>query len=186
MKKILLILVSLIVLLPSVVNAQTPKNKVAVYMTATDVNQGYKKVIGSKMVEKITQSPNYTAVERTSDFLHALKSEQDYSVSGEVRDSQIAKIGQRLGVKFVAVVDVTELSDFEQVFVDARMINVETGEIIATASANDVVDSMNKLVGIAEKVSSGLTGGASGANNYFGQTGSKPTGASQTFTVNGV
>ena len=186
MKKILLILVLLIVLLPSVVNAQTPKNKVAVYMTATDVNQGYKKVIGSKMVEKITQSPNYTAVERTSDFLHALKSEQDYSVSGEVRDSQIAKIGQRLGVKFVAVVDVTELSDFEQVFVDARMINVETGEIIATASANDVVDSMNKLVGIAEKVSSGLTGGASGGNNYFGQTGSQPTGASETFTVNGV
>lgn len=186
MKKILLILVSLIVLLPSVVNAQTPKNKVAVYMTATDVNQGYKKVIGSKMVEKITQSPNYTAVERTSDFLHALKSEQEYSVSGEVRDSQIAKIGQRLGVKFVAVVDVTELSDFEQVFVDARMINVETGEIIATASANDVVDSMNKLVGIAEKVSSGLTGGASGGNNYFGQTGSQPTGASETFTVNGV
>ncbi|MBD5297192.1 MAG: formylglycine-generating enzyme family protein [Bacteroides sp.] len=66
------------------------------------------------------------------------------------------------------------------------MINVETGEIIATASANDVVDSMNKLVGIAEKVSSGLTGGASGGNNYFGQTGSQPTGASETFTVNGV
>ncbi|MDE5805802.1 MAG: hypothetical protein K2H58_06020, partial [Paramuribaculum sp.] len=68
MKKILLILVSLIVLLPSVVNAQTPKNKVAVYMTATDVNQGYKKVLGSKRVEKITHSPNYQAVDRTADF----------------------------------------------------------------------------------------------------------------------
>ena len=46
--------------------AQTVKQKVAIYVTG-DVESGYKKVIGSKLVTGITRSDNYVAVERTAD-----------------------------------------------------------------------------------------------------------------------
>lgn len=185
MKRYLFLLLTLAVLIPMIGHAQEPKKKVAVYLTETEVNPAYKKVIASKMVEKITQSAAYTAVERTADFLDALKKSHIYDVSGEVRDSQIAKIGQQLGVKFVAVVDVSEIPDFEQVYVDARLINVETSEIVATASAYDTVESMAKLIGIAEKVSNGLTGGSS-KNYNSGSAQTSSGGATETFTVNGV
>ena len=36
--------------------------------------------------------------------------ENDYQTSGEVRDSQIARLGQKFGVRYVVVADVSELS----------------------------------------------------------------------------
>ena len=189
MKQILYILIAILTIAPIAAVAQAPKKKVAVYLTKTDANPNYKKVIASKMVQKITMSPAFTAVERTSDFLRALRSEHDYSVSGEVRDSQIAKIGQKLGVKFVAVVDVTEMRDFEQVYVDARLINVESGEIVAISSVYDYVDnSMDKLIDMAEKVSSELTANGAGSTRRPASTPSSRMSGQpvETFNVNGV
>ena len=51
--------------------AQSSKKKVAVYVTG-EIENSYKKVVGSKMVSCITKSDIFIAVERTSDFLVAL------------------------------------------------------------------------------------------------------------------
>ena len=112
------------------VNAQgipeiSPKKKVAVYMTGSNIDQSYKKVIGAKIVSAVTQSGEYAAVERTAEFLAALSAESDYQTSGEVRDSQIARLGQKFGVKYVIVADISEL--FDELFISSRLINVETG-----------------------------------------------------------
>ena len=87
------------------------KEKVAVYMTGDKIDDTYKKVIGSKLVTAITESGKYAAVERTSDFLAAISAENDYQTSGEVRDNQIAALGQKFGVKYVVVADVSEVFD---------------------------------------------------------------------------
>ena len=76
---------------PSVSAQTTAKKKVAVYMTGNDVQDSYKKVIGSKLVSAITATNEYAAVERTADFLAVLSSEHDFQTSGEVQDSQIAR-----------------------------------------------------------------------------------------------
>lgn len=171
----------------SLMEAQEPaKKQVAVYLTDSDVDEGYKKVIGSKMVAKITQSNNYRALERTEDFLKALRSAQDFDTSGEVKDSQIARIGQKLGVKYVAVVDISEL--LESLYVSARLIDVESGAIISTSEEYESDLTMPNVIRLAEKVGENLTSNNTGS--YQGTSPNYSSGSSnlqvETFNVNGV
>lgn len=131
-----------------------PKKKVAVYMTGRTNDDTYKKVIGAKLVSAITESGEYAAVERTADFLEALQAENDYQTSGEVRDSQIAKLGQKFGVRYVVVADASEL--FDEYFISARLINVETGLVERAFDANGPAESMAQLVALSKKVARGL------------------------------
>lgn len=135
--------------------AQTVKQKVAVYVTG-DVEAGYKKVIGSKLVTGITRSEGYAAVERTADFLAELTKEQDYQMSGAVSDNQIARLGQQFGVRYVLVADISEV--FESMFISARMIDVQTAQITNSTESNAVVGSMENLSNLAEKIALAIVG----------------------------
>lgn len=147
--------IALILMMPLSSVAQGASKKVAIYITG-DINQGYKKVIGSKMVSNITQSNEYIAIERTADFLETLSREQDYQISGMVSDNQIAKIGAQFGVQYVIAADATEL--FGSIFISARMINVETAQIIASTELERKVSSMQVLMSLASEVSEALMG----------------------------
>ncbi len=155
MKKIICLLLA-IVSMATMAFSQDAKKKVAVYVTG-EVESGYKKVIGSKMVSGITKSEGYIAVERTSDFLAALSKEQDYQTSGAVNDNQIVKLGQQFGVRYVVVVDVSEV--FDSMFISARMIDVQTGQISGSAESSKSVDNLEGLMGLSESVASELLGG---------------------------
>lgn len=154
MKQFLIMIALLLGVIAQPVSAQDVKQKVAVYMTGDEVQDSYKKVIGAKLVSAITDTDKYAAVERTADFLAALASEQDYQTSGEVRDSQIAKLGQRFGVKFVVVADVSEV--FEELFISARMINVETGLVEKACDINGQAANMPQLIEISNKIAKEL------------------------------
>lgn len=135
--------------------AQAPR-KVAVYVTG-DVEDSYKKVIGSKLVSGITQSGEYAAVERTNEFLSALTQEQDYQMSGAVNDQQIVKLGAQFGVRYVLVADVTEI--LESTFISARMIDVQTGLITHSAEVDMELYSAKDLIKITEAVLDKIFGG---------------------------
>ncbi|MBQ6882240.1 MAG: hypothetical protein IJN55_06710 [Alistipes sp.] len=152
MKNIILFL--LLFVIPFGVKAQESPGKVAIYITG-DINQGYKKVFGSKIVSNIS-STGYVAVERTADFLSTLAREQDYQTSGVVSDSQIAKLGEQFGVHYVIAVDATVI--FESIFISARMINVESAQIVASIECSGKVDSMESLMNLASEVSNSLIG----------------------------
>lgn len=128
--------------------------KVAVYMTGDEINESYKKVIGQKLVSVITKSDDYVAVERTADFLNAIKEEEDYGLSGEIRDSQIARLGQKFGVKFVVVADVSEV--FDEIYIASRLINVETGLVEGAYETYAVAENLTQLSSLAETVADGL------------------------------
>ena len=164
MKHYFLFMVIMLGMMASSVSAQTAKKKVAVYMTGSDVQDSYKKVIGAKLVSAITGTNEYAAVERTADFLAALSNEHDFQTSGEVQDSQIARLGQKFGVRYVVVADVSEL--FEELFVSARLINVETALVEKAFDANAPAESMAQLIDISSKVAKGLLGAGG-----FGQNG---------------
>ncbi len=152
--RILLIILSGI-LFNMPLHAQEPaKKKVAVYMTGGTSDAAYKKVIGAKLVNAITESGEYAAVERTADFLAALSAESDYQTSGEVRDSQIARLGQKFGVRYVVVADASEI--FDEYFIATRLINVETGLVERAFDINGPADSMAQLVALSQKVARGL------------------------------
>lgn len=161
----------------------TTKTKVAVYVTG-DVDSSVKKILGAKLVTAITASGEFAAVERTADFLAALSRESDYQTSGEVRDSQIARLGQKFGVKFVVVADANEA--FDEMFVASRLINVESGLVERAYDANGPAETMQQLIDIAEKVTAGLIGNGSRNSYNIGNVSSSRGGATETFTVNGV
>lgn len=156
------------------------KKKLAVYVTGEDVNGGYKKVIGSKLVSTITGTNEFAAVERTADFLAALAYETDYQISGEVRDNQIVKLGQKFGVRYVLVADVSEI--FDELFIALRLINVESGLVEKSSEISGAVESMQQLTALADKAANTLMGGISGNGGNY----SSRSGAVQEFTVNGV
>lgn len=162
MKRIVYFIVASICLLGSTAMAQNVKQKVAVYVTG-DVDNGYKKVIGSKLVTGITRSEDYAAVERTADFLAELNKEQDYQMSGAVSDNQIARLGQQFGVRYVLVADVSEI--FESIFISARMIDVQTAQITNSTEESAVVHSMDGLTELSENVISALIGSGMRGNS---------------------
>lgn len=143
------------------VNAQVAKKKVAVYVTGDDVENSVKKILGAKLVTAITSSGEFAAVERTADFLAALTKESDYQTSGEVRDSQIAKLGQKFGVRYVIVADVSEA--FDEFFVASRLINVETGLVENAYDASGAIENMQQVLTLSKEVASGLLEGMSDA-----------------------
>lgn len=144
-------------LLTACVFAQSPK-KVAVYVTG-DIEESYKKVVGSKIVSGIIDGGKYTAVERTTDFLDALSKETDYQMSGAVNDKQIVKLGAQFGVRYVVVADMSEV--FESVFISARMIDVQTGMITISSEAEQEINSAKDLITLAESIVSSLDLGIS-------------------------
>lgn len=145
------------------------KKNVAVYVTGNDVDNNIRKVLGAKLVTAITSGGEYAAVERTADFLEALTKENDYQTSGEVRDSQIAEIGKKFGVKFVVVADVSEV--FDELFVASRLINVVTGLVERAYDANGSVDTMAQLIKLSQEVASGLLKGSINSRNSSSSSG---------------
>lgn len=157
MKRTAYFIVALVCFFANIANAQTIKQKVAVYVTG-EAESGYKKVIGSKLVSSITDSESFVAIERTADFLSALSQEQDYQTSGAVSDNQIVRLGQQFGVRYVLVADVSEV--FGSMFIAARMIDVQTGQITNATESSLVVNSMEGLTELSENVIAGLIDGA--------------------------
>ena len=79
---------------------------------------------------------DYVAFERNEAFINALYEEQDYQLSGEVPEKEIRKIGERLGVDYVLAVNVIVNGDDNMCHVAAKLIELETGEIIKTVNLN--------------------------------------------------
>ena len=143
------LIVAMLCLFGVVMAQQAVKQKVAVYVTG-DAENGYKRVIGSKLVTGITRSENYAAIERTADFLAELTKEQDYQMSGAVSDNQIARLGQQFGVRYVLVADISEV--FESMFISARMIDVQTAQIVKSTETSGAVGDMESLTKLAENI----------------------------------
>ena len=146
----------LIIIMFSVLSLTTfAQKKVAVYMTGS--NSSIKMVLGDKLVTAFAQSGKYIAVERTSSFLSKLSSEQTYQRTGAVSDNEIAALGVQFGVNYVCVAEVTDV--FDEQFISARLIDVETAEIVNTYNVNGKISTMNRCIQIANDVANNLTKG---------------------------
>lgn len=123
-------------------------NKVAVYVTGKD--DAINKMVGDKLVDAFVKDGKYIAVERTAAFLSELKKEQKYQMSGEVSDSEISELGKQFGVQYVCVVDIYEVyyyynnPDVPEQHISARLINVESVEIVNSANTDECLQVSRK------------------------------------------
>lgn len=129
------------------------QKKVAVYVTGQQT--GISKVLGDKLVEAFAKSGKYIAIERTSSFLAELSKEQNYQRTGAVDDNELSRLGKQFGVQLVCVADISEV--FGQKYVSARLINVESAEVVNTSNTNSNLDNMGELLKVADKIAKELT-----------------------------
>jgi hypothetical protein len=132
------------------------RQKIAVYVTGS-VNENEKKVLGTRILSELINSNRYRAVERSDDFVKELDRELSKQMSGDVDDNQITAIGRQYGVQVICVADWTQaLGSYS---VSARLIEIESAEIIALADESCYIVEMKDLQKISTEVARVLLGG---------------------------
>ena len=165
MKKVSILLFAIVC--ASVVFGQ---QKVAIYVTGGS-DAGIKKVLGDQLVAAIVNSGKYTAIERTSSFLAELGKEHGYQRTGAVDDTELSRLGKQFGVQLVCVAEVSEVDSFNSKnmfgkssntthnkYVSARLIDVESAEVINTANASGSLSNMKELLKVSQSIAKELTG----------------------------
>lgn len=150
MKKLLTILLSVLSL------ATYSQQKVAVYVTGEQ--SGVSKVLGDQLVAAFAKSGKYTAIERTTSFLAELNKEYGYQRSGAVSDNDIARLGIQFGVQYVCVADISDV--FGEKYISARLINVETAEIVNAHNVSGEMNSMGSCLSMAGEIAENLSKGS--------------------------
>lgn len=148
MRKLLIILLSAISL-----TTFAQQKKVAVYVTGQE--SGINKVLGDQLVAGFAQSGKYIAIERTASFLAELGKEQNYQRTGAVDDNELSRLGKQFGVQLVCVADISDV--FGQKYISARLIDVESAEVVNTSNTSSQLDSMNELLNVTNKLTKELT-----------------------------
>ena len=148
MKKLLFILLSALSL-----TAFAQQKKVAVYVTGQQT--GINKVLGDQLVAAFAKSGKYIAIERTASFLAELGKEQNYQRTGAVDDNELSRLGKQFGVQLVCVADVSDV--FGEKYVSARLIDVESAEVVNSSNASSPMNNMADLLSVTDKITQELT-----------------------------
>jgi formylglycine-generating enzyme required for sulfatase activity len=127
--------------------------RVAVYVTGGK-DAGANEVLGAQLVDAITKSQQFVAIERTADFLRQLSTEQSYQRSGSVDDNQISRLGKQAGVSYVCVAEMTPVQGGD--FVTARLIDVETASVVAVADGGEQISSLSMLMSASTSIAEQL------------------------------
>lgn len=91
-----------------------------------------KLMLRSNLAKAVTNTEGFEAYDRTD--IDAILNEQDFQRTGMVSDAQIKKLGEMTGAAYILVAE-GAVADEANMFVTAKIMNVETGRIIMTESA---------------------------------------------------
>lgn len=131
-------------------SASAAGKKVAVFVEG-NITKEQKSMVNSAVMSRLSGNKEYKVFERNDAFLKALEREHDYQLSGEVAEEQIRKIGERLGVDYVIAVCAVHASD-DQCHMSARLINLETGEVVKTCNASREYENSATITALANNV----------------------------------
>lgn len=148
MRKFLILLLSILS-----VTAFSQKKKVAVYVIGKDPN--WNSAVESHLKDNITHSDKYENIERDAIFLEELSKEYKYQSTGAVDDQAISKIGKHHGVDYVCVASIFDVWGSEK-YISARMIDVESAEVIMSSSTNGTIANSPQLKSALNNLSKGL------------------------------
>ncbi|MDR3001590.1 MAG: CsgG/HfaB family protein [Fibromonadaceae bacterium] len=124
-------------------------NKIAVYVTG-EIGANEKKALSTKMLTAFVNSGKYRAIERSDAFINEIAREQEKQRSGAIDDNQISRLGKQFGVQFVCIADVTFA--FNTNHVSARIIDVETAEVVAIGEAESQLKTMADLDNVSARI----------------------------------
>jgi len=157
MKKILILLITLLLFTSNVFSQQLPRIAVFVAVNENDCEEvrQTKRILGTRLVESIARSNLFTAVERSDRFFNEIMRAQAIQGGGQVRDDQIIERARISGEQYVIVADVTRFRGED--FVEARMLEVLSGNVLGIpASSGRQIRNMQDLITISDEVSNRL------------------------------
>ena len=152
MKRIFFLLIT--VLITNISIGQSYKQKVVVWVDGKD--EGINIVLSDKLLSAITSDGRFVALERSADFLRAIRAEIDYERGGNVADDQIVKIGRQYGADLVCAAKVSKIANTN--YVSARILNIETAQVMSNASIHDDFKNIKSIIDISERLASQLLG----------------------------
>lgn len=134
--------------------AMFAQTKVAVYVAPNDkLDETTLQIIGSELVAGIVTNNEYIAIERTQEFLAAIQQEQNSS-DQTIDDEKLRTLGKQVGASIVCAANVIPYQD--SYYIQARMLNVESATIEATARATSTLASLDEIVSAAESLTTKL------------------------------
>jgi len=157
MKKLLILLSVILLCTSNAFSQQLPRIAVFVAVNESDDAEmsATKRILGTRLVEAIARSELFTAVERSERFLAEIRRVHGIHAGGQIRDDQIVRQARVSGEQYIIVADVTRLRGED--FVEARMIDVESGNILGVPASSDIViRRMSDLIGISDQISTRL------------------------------
>ena len=157
MKKQLLIILSLLL----VVQLVSGVSKVAVLDASlgAGVHPNASAIVADTINEQFVKSADFIAIDRA--YISSIQEEKKLQLSGDVKEEDIKELGVTFGAKYLCIANVSQLgSTFT---VSARLIEVETAQVIAQESARRQ-GQIDVLFNIAELVGAKLIGKELGSN----------------------
>lgn len=101
------------------------------YCAEDNIGKAYLIMIGSNIETGIINNPQYSAYNRAQ--IQAIIKEHNFQTSGMVNDNEVRRLGQMAGVDYVLASEAALVG--QQVFVTAKVLNVETGSYEMSANA---------------------------------------------------
>jgi len=123
--------------------------KIAVYVTG-DLGESEKRALGTEMLSALVKSGRYVAVERSAAFVAEIEKEHVTQRSGAIDDSQISALGKQFGARYICAADVAAAFGSHQM--SARVLDVETAEVVLIGKAAGTLNSMKALESISAAV----------------------------------
>jgi len=126
--------------------AAEPKAGLAVYVTG-DKTENEKKALADEITKSFVKEGQYTAAERSGEFLAALAKER-LAQRAAISDARVMEAAKEHGAEHLCVADITGvLGTF---YVSIRVINLETGEVEAVGSAYSGLQRPEDFVSVSE------------------------------------
>ncbi len=150
MKRVLFLFVILAASFGFAVQAVSAPKKVAVYVEG-EMSKSDKSIVSSAVLARMSENRDYIPYERNTAFINSLDKEQDYQLSGEVSEKEIRKVGERMGVDYVIVVNAVISSD-DQCHMSARLIKLESGEIIKSVNLKREYEGSKTISAMANNI----------------------------------
>ena len=125
-----------------------------------------KLMLRSNLAKAVTNTAGFEAYDRTD--IDAILNEQDFQRTGMVSDDQIKKLGEMTGAAYILVAE-GAIADEANLFVTAKIMNVETGKIELTDSSIIGMAAKNMQKGcanLANKMFSNLSGNQTSTQKF--------------------
>lgn len=135
--------------------AESERPTIAIYVIG-NVLENEKEALATRMLTALVNSGRYRVVERSNAYLNVIDAEHVKQRSGAIDDNQISALGKQLGAGFVCVANINPAYDKYQV--SARILDVETAEVIVVGEGYSPMKTMNDMRVVSRDIVNAMFG----------------------------